>query len=105
MFPALFEKRIHAPHVESTQERNLGSRIGRKRNGSHRWAHRWRPYDVPAGHTGEAKYGFRTIHMTGTQQYCKSNGTWSTPNFWSALNPVKNEVQVRLYDNPADSNK
>lgn len=63
------------------------------------------PYDVPAGHTGEAKYGFRTIHMTGTQQYCKSNGTWSTPTFWSALNPVKNEVQVRLYDNPADSNK
>ncbi|WP_268803817.1 hypothetical protein [Corynebacterium dentalis] len=43
--------------------------------------------------------------MTGTQQYCKSNGTWSTPTFWSALNPVKNEVQVRLYDNPADSNK
>lgn len=63
------------------------------------------PYDVPAGHTGEAKYGFRTINMTGTQQYCKSNGTWSTPTFWSSLNPVKNEVQVRLYDNPADSNK
>ena len=63
------------------------------------------PYDVPAGHTGEAKYGFRTIDMTGTQQYCKSNGTWSTPTVWSALSPVKNEVQVRLYDNPADSNK
>lgn len=63
------------------------------------------PYDVPAGNTGEATYGFRTINMTGTQQYCKANGTWSTPTFWSALTPVKNEVQVRLYDNPAGAAK
>lgn len=63
------------------------------------------PYDVPAGHTGEATYGFRTINMTGTQQFCKANGTWSNPTAWSALTPVKNQVDVRLYKNPADSAK
>ena len=61
------------------------------------------PYDVPAGHTGEATYGFRTINMTGTQQFCKANGTWSTPTPWSALTPIKNQVNVKLYGNPADS--
>ncbi|WP_295644492.1 hypothetical protein [uncultured Corynebacterium sp.] len=63
------------------------------------------PYDVPAGHTGEATYGFRVINMTGTQQFCKSNGTWSTPTPWSALTPIKNQVNVKLYKNPADSAK
>lgn len=63
------------------------------------------PYDVPEGHTGEATYGFRTVNMTGTQQFCKANGTWSNPTFWAALAPIKNEVQVKLYDNPADSAK
>lgn len=61
------------------------------------------PYDVPPNHTGEATYGFRVLDMTGTQQYCKPNGTWSTPTFWSALQPVKNEVRVKLYDDIADS--
>ncbi len=61
------------------------------------------PYDVPAGHTGEATYGFRTINMTGTQQYCKSNGTWSTPTAWRAFVPIKNDVKVDVYENPADS--
>ena len=61
------------------------------------------PYDVPAGHTGEATYGFRTIKMTGTQQFCKANGTWSTPTPWIALTPIKNQVNVKLYANPADS--
>ncbi|GAB3942172.1 hypothetical protein [Corynebacterium tapiri] len=61
------------------------------------------PYDVPAGHTGEATYGFRTITMTGTQQYCKPNGTWSNPTPWTAFVPIKNEVRVKTYDNPADS--
>ncbi|MDO5035136.1 MAG: hypothetical protein Q4E01_07130 [Actinomycetaceae bacterium] len=61
------------------------------------------PYDVPPNHTGEATYGFRVLTMTGTQQYCKPNGTWSTPTFWSALQPVKNEVRVKLYDDLADS--
>ena len=56
------------------------------------------PYDVPAGHTGEATYGFRTITMTGTQQHCKPNGTWSTPTAWTAFAPIKNEVRVRMYD-------
>lgn len=61
------------------------------------------PYDVPAGHTGEATYGFRTLAMTGTQQYCKLDGTWSTPTAWRAFVPVKNEVRVSLYANPADA--
>ena len=59
------------------------------------------PYDVPTGYTGEATYGFRTISMTGTQQFCKPNGTWSTPTAWSALTPVKNQVNVKLYKNAA----
>lgn len=61
------------------------------------------PYQVPAGHTGEATYGFRTLTMTGQQQYCKPNGTWSTPTAWSSFAPVKNEVKVAVYDNPADA--
>lgn len=61
------------------------------------------PYDVPAGYTGEATYGFRTISMQGTQQFCKANGTWSTPTAWTAFVPVKNEVRVKLYDKPSDS--
>lgn len=66
---------------------NVGQKIG--------------PYDVPAGMTGEATYGFRTITMTGTQQYCKPNGTWSTPTAWASLTPVKNQVNVKLYGSPA----
>ena len=61
------------------------------------------PYDVPAGHTGEATYGFRTILMTGTQQFCKPNGTWSNPTPWTAFVPIKNEVRVKTYENPVDS--
>ncbi|MCT1558073.1 hypothetical protein M3A96_08090 [Helcobacillus massiliensis] len=61
------------------------------------------PYDVPAGHTGEATYGFRAINMKGTQQYCKLDGTWSTPTAWRAFTPIKNEVRVKNYANPADS--
>ncbi|MCS6712296.1 hypothetical protein JSY14_09800 [Brachybacterium sp. EF45031] len=63
------------------------------------------PYDVPAGYTGEATYGFRTVTMTGTQQYCKLDGTWSNPTAYTAFVPIKNEVRVKLYDNPADSAK
>lgn len=61
------------------------------------------PYDVPAGHTGEATYGFRTVSMTGTQQFCKADGTWSTPTAWRAFVPIKNEVRVKNYDDPAQS--
>lgn len=61
------------------------------------------PYDVPAGYTGEATYGFRTVSLTGTQQYCKLDGTWSNPVAWRAVVPIKNEVQVKLYNNVADS--
>ena len=61
------------------------------------------PYDVPAGNTGEATYGFRTVTMTGTQQRCLPNGTWATPTAWVANMPVKNEVRVKNFDTPADS--
>ena len=63
------------------------------------------PYDVPAGYTGDATYGFRAITMTGTQQFCLANGTWSTPTAWTAFAPIKNEVRVKLYNNAADSNQ
>ena len=55
------------------------------------------PYTIKPGETGEATYGFRTITMDGTQQYCKPNGTWSTPTLWSALAPIKKEVKVKTY--------
>lgn len=61
------------------------------------------PYQVPAGHTGEATYGFRVLNMSGQQQYCKPNGTWSTPTAWTSLAPMKNEVKVSVYDDPADA--
>ncbi|APT91631.1 hypothetical protein CPHO_00325 [Corynebacterium phocae] len=61
------------------------------------------PYPVPANHTGEATYGFRVLNMTGTQQFCKLDGTWSSPTAWSALQPIKNEVRVKLYDKLSDS--
>lgn len=61
------------------------------------------PYEIPSGYTGEATYGFRTISMTGTQQFCKLDGTWSTPSPWRAFVPIKNEVRVKLYDNPVGS--
>lgn len=41
--------------------------------------------------------------MTGTQQYCKSNGAWSTPTAWRAFVPVKNDVKVNVYDDAVDS--
>jgi len=68
---------------------NVGQKIG--------------PYDVPAGNTGEATYGFRTVTMTGTQQRCRPNGTWATPTAWIANMPVKNEVRVKNYSTPAGS--
>lgn len=61
------------------------------------------PYDVPPGHTGEATYGFRTINLDGTQQYCRPNGTWSNPTPWRVLAPMKNEVEVKVYENASDS--
>ncbi|SDS75087.1 hypothetical protein SAMN04489752_2420 [Brevibacterium siliguriense] len=63
------------------------------------------PYDVPAGHTGDGTYGFRAINMTGTQQFCKADGTWSNPTAWRAFSPIKNEVRVKIYDDPADSDQ
>lgn len=61
------------------------------------------PYQVPAGYTGEATYGFRAVNMSGTQQFCLANGTWSNPMPWTAFVPLKNEVRVKLYNNLADS--
>lgn len=68
---------------------NVGQKIG--------------PYEVPAGNTGEATYGFRTVTMTGTQQRCRPNGTWATPTAWVANMPIKNEVRVKNYSTPAGS--
>lgn len=63
------------------------------------------PYQVPANHTGEATYGFRTIDLDGTQQYCRPNGTWSNPTPWRVFAPVKNDVEVKVYshDHLSDS--
>lgn len=61
------------------------------------------PYQVPAGHTGEATYGFRAVNMSGTQQFCKADGTWSTPTLWQAFVPLKNEVRVKLYRTQAEA--
>ncbi|EPD69691.1 hypothetical protein HMPREF1219_01020 [Corynebacterium pyruviciproducens ATCC BAA-1742] len=61
------------------------------------------PYTIAPGQTGEATYGFRIITMDGTQQYCKPNGTWSTPTLWSALTPIKNSIVVKTYDTAGGS--
>lgn len=61
------------------------------------------PYDVEPGYTGEATYGFRTVNLTGTQQFCKLDGTWSNPTPWRANVPLKNEVQVKNYNKLSDS--
>lgn len=61
------------------------------------------PYTIDPGNTGEATYGFRIVNMTGTQQFCRPNGTWSTPTAWRALVPIKNEVVVKQYSNIAGS--
>ncbi len=61
------------------------------------------PYQIPAGYTGEATYGFRAVNMSGTQQFCKPNGTWSTPTLWTAFVPMKSEVRVKLYGSSAEA--
>lgn len=44
-----------------------------------------------------------SFNLGGTQQYCMLNGTWSNPVAWRANVPIKNQVTVKLYSNPADS--
>lgn len=61
------------------------------------------PYEVPAGYTGKATYGFRTIAFTGTQQRCLANGTWSTPWTYRGTAPLSNAVVVNLYNNVAST--
>lgn len=68
---------------------NVGQKIG--------------PYQIPAGFTGEATYGFRAVTMTGTQQFCLANGTWSTPTPYTAFTPIKNQVNVKMYDKASGS--
>ena len=84
---------------------SLAKSLGWDVSGSLSWSvgQKIGPYDVPAGNTGEATYGFRTVTMTGTQQRCLPNGTWATPTAWVANMPVKNEVRVKNFDTPADS--
>ena len=84
---------------------SLAKSLGWDVSGSLSWSvgQKIGPYDVPAGNTGEATYGFRTVTMTGTQQRCRPNGTWATPTAWVANMPVKNEVRVKNYSTPAGS--
>lgn len=84
---------------------SLAKTLGFSVSGSLAWTagQKIGPYDVPAGNTGEATYGFRTVTMTGTQQRCRPNGTWATPTAWVANMPVKNEVRVKNYSTPAGS--
>ncbi|MBO3130115.1 hypothetical protein [Dermatophilus congolensis] len=59
------------------------------------------PFNVPAGHTGKATYGFRQLSFKGTQQRCRANGTWSNPWTYSGLAPLSNAVVVKVYKNSA----
>ena len=91
--------------LQGTIGYTLAKSLGWDVSGSLSWSvgQKIGPYDVPAGNTGEATYGFRTVTMTGTQQRCRPNGTWATPTAWIANMPVKNEVRVKNYDTPAAS--
>ena len=91
--------------IEGNIGYSLAKSLGWDVSGSLSWSvgQKIGPYDVPAGNTGEATYGFRTVTMTGTQQRCLPNGTWATPTAWVANMPVKNEVRVKNFDTPADS--
>ena len=91
--------------IEGNIGYSLAKSLGWDVSGSLSWSvgQKIGPYDVPAGNTGEATYGFRTVTMTGTQQRCRPNGTWATPTAWVANMPVKNEVRVKNFDTPADS--
>ncbi|WP_172119928.1 hypothetical protein [Actinomyces faecalis] len=90
-----------AMNVSAGITSTLTKRLGASMSASLSWSagQQIGPYDVPAGHTGEATYGFETLSLTGTQQYCRPNGTWSTPTAWRAFTPIRNEVKVKLYDN------
>lgn len=59
------------------------------------------PYQVPAGHTGKATYGFRQLAFKGTQQRCLANGTWSNTWAYHGLAPLSNAVVLKVYGNPA----
>ena len=91
--------------IEGNIGYSLAKSLGWDVSGSLSWSvgQKIGPYDVPAGNTGEATYGFRTVTMTGTQQRCRPNGTWATPTAWIANMPVKNEVRVKNYSTPAGS--
>ena len=91
--------------IEGNIGYSLAKSLGWDASGSLSWSvgQKIGPYDVPAGNTGEATYGFRTVTMTGTQQRCRPNGTWATPTAWVANMPVKNEVRVKNYSTPAGS--
>ena len=91
--------------IEGNIGYSLAKSLGWDVSGSLSWSvgQKIGPYDVPAGNTGEATYGFRTVTMTGTQQRCRPNGTWATPTAWVANMPVKNEVRVKNYSTPAGS--
>ena len=63
------------------------------------------PYNIKPGHVGRATYGFNTVVFSGTQQYCKLNGTWSQPTPLHGIAPTAKDVHIEQYkigDLPAD---
>ncbi|MBW3086878.1 hypothetical protein KEM60_03107 [Austwickia sp. TVS 96-490-7B] len=77
-----------APTFAFTMSWNAGQVIG--------------PYQVPAGKTARASYGFGVITFDGTHQFCKLDGTWSKPTRVNGRAPLASTVRVQLYSDPSD---
>lgn len=61
------------------------------------------PIDVPAGATAYATYGFNTVDFSGTQQYCKIDGTWSNPWDYRGTAPSSTTVRVATVNSAGQS--
>ena len=55
------------------------------------------PYQIKPGYVGRATYGFNTVTFSGTQQYCKLNGTWSQPTPLHGIAPTAKDVRIEQY--------
>lgn len=55
------------------------------------------PINIKPGYVGRATYGFNTVVFSGTQQYCKLNGTWSQPTPLHGMAPTAKDVHVEQY--------
>lgn len=60
------------------------------------------PFEVPAGKSARATYGFRVTSFSGTQQRCHLDGRWSPAWTFKGHAPRTNAVQFKVYDNPTD---